>query len=213
MNIDQTIKEIQRHLEIDADGKAGPQTWGAIHAAIVGSSTSADIEAAGDSIILSGTPVDTRSEANIATLHPKVKPYARALVNSAAAKGIIVKVISGLRSFEEQAKLFEIHLQGGPLAAPPGRSNHNYGLAFDIGVFTGSLDPEQAKKCLSESPDYDRVGSLADDIGLTWGGNWTPQSRDKPHYELRPDWAEDLSEGEMLDRLIARAKSDEDAFA
>ncbi len=212
MNIDQTIRAIQSRLGIDADGKAGPQTWGAIYAFVVDHNTPANIQALGDAVTLDGGPVDARSETNIATLLPQVKPYARALVNAAAARGIIVKVISGTRSLEEQTILYQKYQQGGPLAAPPGRSNHNYGIAFDIGVFTGSLDPAQARTYLGESPDYDRVGSLADDIGLSWGGNWTT-SKDKPHYELRPDWARDLTETQMVDELFKRKQAGRDLFA
>ncbi len=35
MKIDQIIREVQKKLGIDVDGKAGPQTWGAIYQAIV----------------------------------------------------------------------------------------------------------------------------------------------------------------------------------
>lgn len=38
------------------------------------------------------------------------------------------------RSLEEQQVLYQKYLAGGPLAAPPGESAHNYGLAVDIHV-------------------------------------------------------------------------------
>lgn len=41
-------------------------------------------------------------------------------------------VLSGYRSMEEQQELYEKYLAGGPKAAPPGRSAHNYGLAVDV---------------------------------------------------------------------------------
>lgn len=43
-------------------------------------------------------------------------------------------VLSGLRTMEEQAALHRIALAGGPRAAPPGRSAHNYGLAVDVAL-------------------------------------------------------------------------------
>lgn len=46
--------------------------------------------------------------------------------------GYTPKIISGHRSIEEQAKLYERYKRGGPLAAPPGRSYHNFGSATDI---------------------------------------------------------------------------------
>jgi D-alanyl-D-alanine dipeptidase len=44
-----------------------------------------------------------------------------------------VTVISGYRSYEEQEALYDAYKNGhGNLAAPPGRSNHNHGLAMDL---------------------------------------------------------------------------------
>lgn len=42
------------------------------------------------------------------------------------------RVVYGFRSLALQQKLYNIHLAGGPLAAPPGRSAHNFGLAVDV---------------------------------------------------------------------------------
>jgi hypothetical protein len=41
-------------------------------------------------------------------------------------------VTSGHRSNAEQSRLWRVHLAGGPKAAPPGKSAHNYGLAVDV---------------------------------------------------------------------------------
>jgi hypothetical protein len=48
-------------------------------------------------------------------------------------------VTSGHRSLAEQKKLYEIYRAGGPLAAFPGRSAHNFGLAIDV-VLDGNDD-------------------------------------------------------------------------
>jgi len=50
--------------------------------------------------------VDDRSEKAIATLLPQVQPYARALVKKAAQHGITIKVIAGMRTYDEQNELF-----------------------------------------------------------------------------------------------------------
>jgi peptidoglycan LD-endopeptidase CwlK len=133
--------------------------------------------------------VDDRSERVIATLLPEVQSYARTLIAKAAASGIVIKVLSGLRTYDGQNDLYA---QG---RTKPGRivtntrggySNHNFGIAFDIGVFEGS-------KYLDESPKYKAVGVLGADLGLEWGGNWKT-IQDEPHFQLRPKWASDLSE-------------------
>jgi hypothetical protein len=41
-------------------------------------------------------------------------------------------VTHGYRTIEEQAELYRRYKAGGPLAAPPGKSAHNYGLAIDV---------------------------------------------------------------------------------
>lgn len=45
-------------------------------------------------------------------------------------------VTQGFRTKEEQGALFDKYQHGGPLAAPPGRSAHNWGLAVDVAVLT-----------------------------------------------------------------------------
>ena len=153
-------------------------------------------------------PVDPRSEKNIATLLPEVRPMARALVHKAAAMGIRVKVISGFRTFEEQASLYAQGRTGpGNIVtnARPGYSNHNFGIAFDIGVFEGN-------SYLPESPKYNAVGALGIDIGLDWGGSWNTLV-DAPHFQLRPVWAADMAEKQMLAELRARRESESPVYA
>jgi peptidoglycan LD-endopeptidase CwlK len=200
MTIDEMIRAVQTELGIEADGKAGPQTWGAIHARIVKKKTAAAVPQL--------DPVDSRSEKTIATLLPEVRPLARALVQKTAGVGITIKIISGLRTFEEQDALFA---QG---RTAPGKivtqvkggfSNHNFGIAFDVGVFEGN-------KYLPESPKYKAVGVLGVELGLEWGGNWKTFV-DTPHYQLRPEWAKDISEKQMLAELRSRRETGEGVFA
>ena len=186
-------------LGVTVDGNPGPQTWNAIYRSIVG-----------EPPVSSGTTTlaDERSERNIATLLPQVQPLARALIESAAAIGIAIKVISGTRTYEEQNALYE---QG---RSKPGRivtnarggySNHNFGIAFDIGVFEGG-------RYLDESPAYKAVGAIGMKLGLEWGGNWKT-IQDEPHFQLRPAWAREMSERDMLAELRARRERGTSAFA
>jgi peptidoglycan L-alanyl-D-glutamate endopeptidase CwlK len=212
MSLTDTIRSIQKKLGAVADGNPGPETWGAIHLAVVGKKTPGEIKKAGIGTLAgAGKTADSRSEGIIATLHPLVRPYARALVEKAATQGIIIKVTSGLRSYEEQAALYKKYQAGGPLAAPPGKSNHNFGLAFDITIFKGSDDPEKAKTPVWESPAYKAVGALGTDLGLEWGGNW--KRVDEPHFQLRPGWAAGISESDMLAELRKRKDSGKGFFA
>jgi peptidoglycan LD-endopeptidase CwlK len=201
MNLPDMIRAVQNALGVDVDGNAGPDTWNAIYNRICPgasppTSTSTSTAAAAPP---SGDKVDPRSESVIATLLPEVQPYARALVTKAAANGITIKVISGLRTYDEQNDLYaQGRTKPGKIVtnAPAGYSNHNFGIAFDIGVFEGT-------KYLDESPKYKAVGVLGTDLGLEWGGNWK-SIQDEPHFQLRPSWAADLSEKDMLAQLRDR---------
>lgn len=198
MSITEIIRRVQLKLRLEVDGIAGPVTWNAIYREIVGE----------EEIVVEGEPVDDRSEKNIATLHPEIRPYARALVRKAQARNITIKVISGTRTYEEQNELYE---QG---RSKPGRvvtnaraghSNHNFGIAFDIGIFDNG-------KYIPESPLYKAVGAIGQELGLEWGGSWT-SIQDEPHFQLRPTWAENMKESEMLENLRHRNSSGRDAYA
>ena len=193
MRIDEMIAAVQTELGIEVDGKAGPETWGAIYKRLV------KPKIGGQEPAEALSPVDSRSEKAIATLLPEVQPIARTLVQKAQAAGITIKIISGLRSYEEQDALYaQGRTAPGPIVthARGGHSNHNFGIAFDIGVFEGN-------KYLPESPKYKAVGVLGEDVGLEWGGNWKTIV-DQPHYQLRPSWAASLTETQMLAELRQR---------
>jgi peptidoglycan L-alanyl-D-glutamate endopeptidase CwlK len=202
MKIEEMIAAVQKKLGVQVDGRPGPETWGAIYAQIV-KPTVAGVPP-GEAI----EAVDDRSEKSIATLLPEVQPIARALVQKAALNGIRIKIISGLRTYAEQDKLYA---QGRTTPGPKvtnsrgGYSNHNFGIAFDVGVFEG-------QKYLPESVKYKAVGVLGTDLGLEWGGNWT-SIIDQPHFQLRPAWAADLTEKVMLADLRDRLAAGTSVFA
>lgn len=209
--LDGTIRAVQKKLGVFVDGNPGPTTWGAIHLAVVGQKTSDEVKKTDTpTLVGEGKPADSRSEKNIATLHPRVRPFARALIEKAAGKGIIIKVTSATRSFAEQDQLFAQRPK--VTNARGGFSNHNFGIAIDITIFKGSTDPEQAKTPVFESPLYKVIGALGTDLGLEWGGNWKTIV-DEPHFQLRPAWAAEMSERDMLTELRSRKESGKDFFA
>lgn len=72
-----------------------------------------------------------------------VQPYLD-LVAAAAAVGVTVAINSGFRSYPEQKHLYDGFKKGLPgfnKAAPPGASNHQNGIAFDIAVAGASGSP------------------------------------------------------------------------
>jgi peptidoglycan L-alanyl-D-glutamate endopeptidase CwlK len=202
MTIEELIAGVQQKLGVQVDGRAGPETWGAIYACIV------KPKVGGVAPAQAIEPVDPRSEKCIATLLPEVAPIARSLVQKAQQSGIRIKIISGLRSYAEQDALYaQGRATPGPKVtnARAGYSNHNFGIAFDIGVFEGSA-------YLAESVKYKAVGALGMDLGLEWGGSWK-SIVDQPHFQLRPAWALTLSERDMLAELRERAQSGRPVYA
>jgi peptidoglycan L-alanyl-D-glutamate endopeptidase CwlK len=126
--------------------------------------------------------IDERSARNIATLHSELQPLATKLIELAVAKGINIKVISGLRSYEEQNELYaQGRTKPGKIVtkAKGGQSWHNFGTAFDIGVFS-----EDGKKYYGESKHYRTCGEIGESLGLEWGGSWKGFV-DEPHFQLK----------------------------
>lgn len=194
MRIEEMIAAVQRELGVEVDGKAGPDTWGAIYARLVAGKAGTAAPAP-----IAIPAVDPRSEKVISTLLPEVQPFARALVQKAANAGITIKVISGLRSFSQQDALYARGrtAPGNKVTnAQGGYSNHNFAIAFDIGVY-------ESGKYVGDSPKYAAVGILGKELGLEWGGSWK-SFVDQAHFQLRPAWARDLPDRQMFAELRAR---------
>ncbi len=205
MKINEMISAVQNALGVDVDGRAGPQTWAAIYQRVVVSQPPARKPGA---LAPDISTVDARSEKVIATLLPEAGPIARALVQKAAASGIQIKILSGFRTYAEQDALYaKGRTAPGPVVtkAKAGYSNHNFGIAFDVGVFEGS-------RYLPDSAKYKAVGALGMDLGLEWGGNWKTIV-DQPHFQLRPAWAAGKPEREMLALLRERVAEGAPVYA
>lgn len=129
---------------------------------------------------------DDRSEKNILTLLPRAQYaargwYARAR-KVAAALGVKVKIICGTRTYAEQNALYaQGRTKKGDRVtnARGGYSWHNFGVAWDFGVFS-----EDGKKYYGEHEAYETLGQLARAFPeLEWGGAWR-HFKDEPHIQL-----------------------------
>jgi peptidoglycan LD-endopeptidase CwlK len=104
---------------------------------------------------------------------------AREFMKAGQDVGAMVKIISGTRTFADQDKLFRQgrDLPGSKVTnAHGGQSNHNFGVAWDIGIF-------QSGQYLPESPLYATVAKIGKGLGLEWGGDWV-RFRDEPHFQV-----------------------------
>jgi len=134
--------------------------------------------------------LDERSAKNVATLHNKVQQLFKNWIMEcqilAKAHGYEYKAISGNRTWEEQAK---IYAQGrttpGKIVtnAKPGFSNHNYGIAVDMGVFKDGKYLDGSKPSEAES-FHRKAATIAEKYNIEWGGSWK-SFKDYPHFELK----------------------------
>lgn len=134
---------------------------------------------------------DPRTEGNIHTLLPVAQVAARHLLLTARDKfnsaGMTVKILSGTRTYAEQDALFS---QSPKVTnARGGQSNHNFGIAFDVGVFAGGeyydgSDKSPARARMEEQAYIDlRAATKASVPEIEWGGDWS-SIIDRPHYQL-----------------------------
>jgi len=82
--------------------------------------------------------------------------------------GVRTRITSTFRSRHEQTRLWEQRKNSLLPAAAPGRSQHEYGLAFDI----VAVDPQL----------QGWLGQLGESFGLIWGGRFARP--DPPHFQL-----------------------------
>jgi len=138
-------------------------------------------ETASDAIAVAHGSFDSRTEGCIRTLLPKTQENARRVLHDILAQGITARIISGTRTYAEQNELYKKGRFGDSgkkvTKAQGGQSNHNFGVAWDIGIFQGGV-------YLQDSPLYTKASEAIHNIvGVEWGGSWT-SFPDQPHYQL-----------------------------
>lgn len=145
-----------------------------------------------------GTVLDPVSVQRIEGAHPRVKGELALMFNEIAAAlsgRAIPRLAYVTRSFDEQATLFA---QGRSVPgtkivtkAGPGRSWHNYGLAWDL-VLLKDADGNGTFEAASweTNIDFDKDGkadwmeavAIAKKYGWEWGGDWKGFT-DLPHFQ------------------------------
>ena len=131
-------------------------------------------------IALSEGGVDGRSEANIRSLQLVAQPLARRSLRALRAAALDARIISGTRGYDEQNALFRRGRFDNPgprvTNARGGQSWHNFGLAWDIGLF-------EAGRYVTADTNYKSAAAHGKVAGLEWGGDWKTFP-DFPHYQV-----------------------------
>lgn len=195
MTLREIIKNLQRELKgVEVDGIAGTQTMLAALDFIRTRNGDGITPIPEEQLVdLHGAPtmLHARTIATILTLDPKARfaftRFAQLAEATAATFGCDYIAISGTRSWDDQAELKRKSDAGGPHAATPGYSWHNFGLAADFGVFLGGgsiyLDGGVAAQQRLAERVHAACSVHAVDCGLVWGGTFKGKSFDSPHYQ------------------------------
>ncbi len=124
--------------------------------------------------------MNKRSKERLGEVMPELSRRVEKVLQSLAQDGLAFEVTQGLRTFDEQSKLYA---QGRTTPGIPvtnaraGQSLHNFGLAVDVVKLTGG------KVDWSDRKAYFRFGLHAEALGLEWGGRWH-KFVDLPHVEV-----------------------------
>lgn len=137
--------------------------------------------------------MDKVSLQRIEKLHPFVREEVKQIIaecDKALTGKAKVRITQGLRSFEEQEKLYAIgRITSGKKVtnAKAGQSIHNYGLAVDICLI---IDGKTASWDTARDWDNDGIADWYECVkifakyGWDWGGNWKT-FKDLPHFEKK----------------------------
>ncbi|EAC3984642.1 alkaline phosphatase [Listeria monocytogenes] len=120
---------------------------------------------------------------NVSGMNKSVADKTRNVIKKMSKQGIYLCVAQGYRSSAEQNALYaQGRTKPGAVVtnAKGGQSNHNYGVAVDLCLYTSD-----GKNVIWESTTsrWKTVVSAMKAEGFEWGGDWK-SFKDYPHFEL-----------------------------
>jgi len=122
----------------------------------------------------------------------KAREFMKNISQADVSQGLSVRIISGTRTYDAQDELFgEGRTKKGKIVtnARGGFSNHNFGIAWDVGIFNekgeyiDDLIDKGRMTSKAVDAEYKKVGAYGKSLGLFWGGDWTKP--DYPHFQMR----------------------------
>lgn len=126
--------------------------------------------------------MDNVSVKRIATLHPKVRSEVTDIITSINSAGVDMRITRAFATLAEQNALYQLYLKGGPKAAPPGLSYHNYGVAIDFCLLhkDGSVSFN-----MEEDMDHDKKADWMEVVNSFQykGWKWGVSFGDNDHLE------------------------------
>lgn len=208
-NEDALIKAIQQKLQLKVTGKPNAKTLDLAYEAIFGKPVEINAKEKYSYVATPTTTVATTETADsfndiiLKQMTKEVVPFAKELIHIAADEGICLRIMNKVREKNSQAQEKRQIAKHIFMDAQSSVSVRNFGLAFDIGIFEENTTGELIFK--DRSPLYEKVAQLGASIGLTCAKN-NKNSTQVPHFELRPAWAVQMKESEMIQELYRRKK-------
>lgn len=139
--------------------------------------------------------MDAVSEARLQLVCPTLAAKIHLLAAMLEDEGIVFRVTQGLRSWNDQQKLWQqgrdsngniVDLTKVVTKAPPGHSWHEYGLAVD--VVPMNQTPPQPDWNITH-PDWQRLVAVGESLGL-FSGTEFHDIKDTPHFQLTGSFPE-----------------------
>ena len=165
----------------------------------------------GASILYYNGVVTTPSAFTATQLHtsPSVREPFRLFLQSVldATPGIRVDIVSTIRTEAKQKELYDRYIAGlsDLPAAPPGASAHELGMAIDFNISDVVTKARLASgPAAKEVWQKYKIGELAAQAGLRWGGNWTDKQYDPVHVDITTESAFNVSKTVFLEKFTAR---------
>lgn len=126
-----------------------------------------------------GTEVLTFKYTNVKDMQPEMRDKIAIFNEVAAEKGYTFVMSDGFRSIEESNRA---RAQKGNMVAPGGQSPHNYGSAFDCGVYKDGGQPLKREEWTNFAREVQQRSG-----NITWGGDFANKPYEVWHFELS-DW-------------------------
>ena len=129
---------------------------------------------------------------DLTAANPDLIEKEQELILRCKEEGIDIKITQDVRTVEEQNELYASGRtkDGNIVTYVDGDdydSDHQWGIAFDIYVNTGSSVTEY------DEETYNKVGEIGKELGLGWGGDYETLV-DKPHFYLTDYNTQELKE-------------------
>lgn len=119
---------------------------------------------------------------DVTGMNKDVAQRVRAVITAMHMQGIYVCVAQGYRSKEAQDALYaQGRTAPGSIVtnAKGGFSNHNYGVAVDLAMYTN----DGANVIWTVDNNFRKIVTAMKMYGFKWGGDWK-SFKDNPHFEL-----------------------------